>query len=100
MARYFKYKSPADLTADAASLGHEMRLAEDLSILFTPVQIGPPTAWSRLAIHPMEGCDGTPDGRPDELTYRRYQRFGAGGAKIIWGEATAIADEGRMNPRQ
>jgi 2,4-dienoyl-CoA reductase-like NADH-dependent reductase (Old Yellow Enzyme family) len=34
------------------------------------------------------------------LTYRRYRRFGAGGAKIIWAEATAIAEEGRMNPRQ
>ena len=48
----------------------------------------------------MEGCDGTLDGFPDELTYRRYHRFGAGGAALIWGEATAIADEGRMNPRQ
>ena len=48
----------------------------------------------------MEGCDGTLDGRPDELTFRRYQRFGAGGAKLIWGEATAVVDEGRANPRQ
>jgi 2,4-dienoyl-CoA reductase-like NADH-dependent reductase (Old Yellow Enzyme family) len=48
----------------------------------------------------MEGCDGTLDGFPDELTFRRYHRFGAGGAKIIWGEATVIAEEGRMNPRQ
>src|SRR5207245_1851571 len=48
----------------------------------------------------MEGCDGTPDGSPDELTYRRYRRFGAGGAKIIWGEATAVVEEGRANPRQ
>src|SRR4051794_28194577 len=48
----------------------------------------------------MEGCDGTLDGAPDELTYRRYRRFGAGGAKLIWGEATAIDDAARMNPRQ
>src|SRR5262245_30068554 len=48
----------------------------------------------------MEGCDGTPDGRPDELTFRRYRRFGAGGAKLIWGEATAVIEEGRANPRQ
>jgi len=100
MARYFKYKSPEDVTADAARLGHDMPLSGDFSVLFTPVQIGPLTAGGRLSIHPMEGCDGTPDGRPDELTYRRYRRFGAGGAKVIWGEATAIADEGRMNPRQ
>src|SRR5690606_25863783 len=67
---------------------------------FQPVNIGPFVAKNRLAVQPMEGCDGTTDGRPDELTFRRYQRFGAGGAAIIWGEATAIAEEGRMNPRQ
>lgn len=48
----------------------------------------------------MEGCDATLDGRPDELTYRRFRRFGAGGAKLIWGEATAVVAEGRANPRQ
>jgi len=48
----------------------------------------------------MEGCDGTLDGRPDELTLRRFIRFGAGGAKLIWGEATAVSEDGRANPRQ
>jgi 2,4-dienoyl-CoA reductase-like NADH-dependent reductase (Old Yellow Enzyme family) len=48
----------------------------------------------------MEGCDGTLDGRPGELTLRRYRRFGAGGAKLIWGEATAVVEEGRANSRQ
>jgi 2,4-dienoyl-CoA reductase-like NADH-dependent reductase (Old Yellow Enzyme family) len=58
------------------------------------------TAGNALCIQPMEGCDGTPDGRPDELTFRRYRRFGAGGAKLIWGEAAAVVEEGRANPRQ
>ena len=48
----------------------------------------------------MEGCDGTLTGKPGNLTYRRYQRFGSGGAKLIWFEATAIVSEGRANPRQ
>jgi 2,4-dienoyl-CoA reductase-like NADH-dependent reductase (Old Yellow Enzyme family) len=48
----------------------------------------------------MEGCDGTLDGRPGELTFKRWEAFGAGGAKIIWGEATAVVPEGRANPRQ
>jgi NADPH2 dehydrogenase len=48
----------------------------------------------------MEGCDGTLEGAPDELTFRRYRRFGAGGAKLIWGEATAVLPEARANPRQ
>ncbi len=100
MARYFKYKAPEEITADAAELGHEINVSSDLSVLFQPVQVGSRSVGNRLAIHPMEGCDGMLDGRPDELTYRRYLRFGAGGAKLIWGEATAIADDGRMNPRQ
>jgi 2,4-dienoyl-CoA reductase-like NADH-dependent reductase (Old Yellow Enzyme family) len=48
----------------------------------------------------MEGCDGNPDGSPGELTFRRYERFGAGGAKLIWGEACAVTEDGRANPRQ
>src|SRR5437763_6844933 len=48
----------------------------------------------------MEGCDCTLDGKPDELTVRRYRRFGNGGAKLIWGEAAAVLEEGRANPRQ
>ncbi len=55
---------------------------------------------NRLAIQPMEGCDGNLDGSPGELTFRRYERFGAGGAKLIWGEACAVVPEGRANPRQ
>ena len=100
MARYFKYKTPRDVVADAAELGHELTVLDDVSALFRPARIGPHEAGNRLCVQPMEGCDGTCDGRPDELTYRRYQRFGAGGAKIIWGEATAVSDDGRMNPRQ
>lgn len=100
MARYFKFKSPGDVVAEAARLGHVLAMAEDLSPLFQPVDIGPLRAGNRLCVQPMEGCDGTPDGHPGELTYRRYRRFGAGGAKLIWAEATAIVEEGRMNPRQ
>lgn len=100
MARYFKYKSTDDLAAAAERLGGAIALSDNFAPLFEPVSIGRLTAGNRLAIQPMEGCDGTVDGHPDELTYRRYRRFGAGGAKIIWGEATAIVEEARMNPRQ
>ena len=105
MARYFKYKTAAELAADAAQRGVPLELRDDLSPLFEPLDVPLPGGGlrrlgNRLAVQPMEGCDGTPDGRPGDLTYRRYRRFGAGGAKLIWGEATAVADEGRMNPRQ
>jgi len=55
---------------------------------------------NRLVCQAMEGCDGTPDGSPDVLTKRRYQRFAKGGAGLIWFEATAVMREGRANPRQ
>ncbi len=100
MARYYRYKTADDVVADAARLGHELAMSADFSVLFKPVEIGPLKAGNRLAVQPMEGCDGTLDGRPDELTFRRYRRFGAGGAKIIWSEATAVIEEGRMNRRQ
>jgi NADPH2 dehydrogenase len=100
MARYFKFKSADDLQAEAARLGQPLELCEDLSPLFQPVNVGPRTVGNRLCVQPMEGCDGTLDGAPDELTYRRYERFGSGGAKLLWGEATAIADNARMNTRQ
>src|SRR5215472_12425501 len=100
MARYFKYRSADDVVGDAAALGQELAFSADLSPLFRPASIGQRTAGNRLVVQPMEGCDGTLDGRPDELTFRRYRRFGAGGAKLIWGEAAAVVEEGRANPRQ
>src|SRR5580698_559759 len=100
MARYFKFKTPEALAAEAARLGGTLKLSHQFEPLFRPITIGSKACGNRLAIQPMEGCDGTLDGRPDELTFRRYDRFGAGGAKLIWGEATAISDEARANPRQ
>jgi NADPH2 dehydrogenase len=100
MARFFKYKSVAEVETENARLGIDLRFSDDLAPLFAPLAVGPRTAGNRWCIHPMEGCDGQPDGRPGELTFRRYVRFGAGGAKVIWGEACAVTDDGRMNPRQ
>ena len=100
MARYFKFHSLDDIRRESESLGLDISFQEDLSPLFQPVQIGTKTVGNALCIQPMEGCDGTLDGKPDELTIRRYQRFGAGGAKIIWGEATAVREEARANSRQ
>ena len=66
----------------------------------SPLQLGHLRLANRLGIHPMEGCDGTPEGQPADLTIRRWVRFGQGGAALIWGEATAVAEDGRANPRQ
>jgi NADPH2 dehydrogenase len=100
LARYFKYKSLADLAHDAHTLGLDLRLSEDFSDLALPCVIGDRVVGNRLAVQPMEGCDGSTTGAPGDLTFRRYERFGAGGAKLIWGEAAAVVPEGRANPRQ
>ncbi|MEQ9070085.1 MAG: NADH:flavin oxidoreductase, partial [Gimesia chilikensis] len=84
MAKYFKYKTPEDVVADSERLGCPIEVSDNFKVLYEPIQIGHLQAKSRLGIQPMEGCDGTTDGFPDELTYRRYRRFGAGGASLIW----------------
>lgn len=56
---------------------------------------------NRFAIHPMEGWDADADGRPTELTTRRWRNFGRSGAGLVWGgEAAAVAPDGRANPNQ
>jgi NADPH2 dehydrogenase len=100
MARFFKFHSLAEIDAECRRQGLAIRFSEDLSPLFRPVNVGPFRVGNSMCIQPMEGCDGTLDGRPDELTFRRYRRFGTGGAKLIWAEATAVIEEGRANSRQ
>ena len=56
---------------------------------------------NRFSILPMEGWDGTREGRPSEFTFRRWEHFGQSGAKLIWGgEAVAVRHDGRANPHQ
>jgi NADPH2 dehydrogenase len=102
VSRYFKYKTADALLAEARALSvdADIRLSDDLSPLLLAATIAGRAVGNRLAIQPMEGCDAEPDGSPGELTLRRFSRFGAGGAKLIWGEACAVIPEGRANPRQ
>ena len=92
--------SVEDLKALSARLGVSVDAIEDVSILVEPVQFAGLTIPNSLAVHPMEGCDGDALGRPDKLTVRRYERFAAGGAGLIWAEAIAVVQEARANPRQ
>jgi len=90
------YKRP--LTKN--DLPESIPFSDDVSVLSAPIRINGRTVPNRICYQPMEGCDGTPDGAPGELTVRRYKRFAEGGAGLIWFEATAIVPEGRANPRQ
>ena len=84
----------------AEALGAALPYHDDLAILLAEATIGSRRVPNRIAAQPMEGCDATPDGAPTDLTLRRYERFGAGGAGLIWVEATSVVADGRANPRQ
>lgn len=71
------------------------------SPLGMPIEVHGARVGNRFCVLPMEGWDGTADGKPTDLTTRRWRNFGASGAKLIWGgEAVAVCPEGRANPNQ
>ena len=96
----FHYKSIDELRAAAEKEQIALPFSENAAVLGTPLAIDGHVIPNRIAIQPMEGCDGTADGKPDALTLRRYDRFAESGAGLIWEEATAVWEEGRANPRQ
>ncbi|MFA6505348.1 MAG: NADH:flavin oxidoreductase [Treponemataceae bacterium] len=98
--RFRKMKSLEDFDEIMKADDLRFPVSSDLSILKRPVKIGKRICPNSLAVHPLEGFDGTPDGKPGELIYRRYERYGKGGAGLIWFEACAVAGDGRCNPRQ
>jgi len=103
-----KLASPDALRARLAELALDLPVDDDvdpagpLATAFTVTdgRAGERTVGNRFAVLPMEGWDGTTDGGPTDLVERRWRRFGHGGAKLVWGEATAVVAEGRANPNQ
>ncbi|MBM7581622.1 2,4-dienoyl-CoA reductase-like NADH-dependent reductase (Old Yellow Enzyme family) [Caldicoprobacter guelmensis] len=96
----FQLKSIDDMVKKIKTLGLTMPISANVDALLQSVKLGDKVIPNSMAIQPMEGCDGTTAGEPDELTFRRYRRFASGGAGLIWIEATAVVPEGRANPRQ
>ncbi len=92
------------LRARLAALGCELPVADEVDpsgVLAAPLEHAGRVLPNRFAILPMEGWDGTADGRPTELVHRRWRRFGLSGAALVWGgEAVAVTPSGRANPRQ
>jgi NADPH2 dehydrogenase len=106
-ARMARLRSPEEFRAYVDALGISLPIDEQV----LPAPDGPLAQpytlkngrciGNRFCILPMEGWDGTPDGRPTENTLRRWANFGRSGAKLIWGgEAVAVCHEGRANPNQ
>ncbi len=106
MVRVASIKNTERLRAHLDSLNvtipcdHELARPED-SPLRWPLAKGEIKIGNRIAVQPMEGWDGLSDGNPSANTIRRWKRFGASGAKLIWGgEAVAVVHHGRANPNQ
>lgn len=99
-------KTPAEFEEHLGTLPIPLPFDETLEIgpsspLGQPLTRSRGVIGNRFCILPMEGWDGTTDGKPSELTRRRWENFGLSGAKLIWGgEAVAVRHDGRANPNQ
>jgi NADPH2 dehydrogenase len=104
--RIASFKSHADFVSRLSELGLDLPCDETVlsggeSPLAQPIVLDGNTIGNRFCILPMEGWDGTTDGKPTELTRRRWRNFGLSGAKLMWGgEAVAVRHDGRANPNQ
>lgn len=96
----FSFKNPDDIKNAFQAYNVDIPVSDNLDIFKRQVPVGSKTAPNAIALQPMEGCDGSADGTPSDLTVRRYERFAEGGAGLIWMEAVATVPEGRANPRQ
>jgi len=96
----FRLRSAAHLRDEAGRLGLDIPFRDDVSVLLDRAVIGGGAVPNRLAVLPMEGADAERTGAPSASTLRRYRRYGAGGAGLIWCEAAAVRADGRSNPSQ
>ncbi|MCR9243851.1 MAG: NADH:flavin oxidoreductase [bacterium] len=98
-----RLRSPAEVRARLAELaaGYDLVNAVTPTPFAAPLELYGRTVRNRFCTHPMEGWDGTTDGRPSEHTLRRWRMFGRSGAGLIYGgEAFAVRADGRANPNQ
>ena len=98
------FRSAADFAAHLKSIDADWQIDADIQAggpLAQPIEVHGQTLGNRFACHPMEGWDGTVDGRASDLTLRRWRNFGRSGAALVWGgEAFAVQRDGRANDRQ
>jgi NADPH2 dehydrogenase len=109
LTRIPSLQTVADFRRHTASLGIELPCEDSIakgaeSPLATPIPsitVNGKKIGNRIALHPMEGWDGTTTGGVSEEMIRRWHRFGESGAKLICGgEAMAVRPDGRANPNQ
>lgn len=94
----FNFKTLKEFQNKMSSMEIDIPIAVSLDALREKIE--EKNIQNRLAIQPMEGCDSTHDGKPGELTVRRYMRYARSGCGILWFEGTAVMESGRSNQRQ
>jgi len=102
-----RYRTAAAFRSRLKELSIDLPLDERIlstaegSPLAQPIEIFAKTVGNRWCVLPMEGWDGTEEGKPSVHTLRRWRKFGRSGAKLIYGgEAVAVRHDGRANPHQ
>ena len=96
----FAYRSLDELKQDISANGIHLPVSEDLGIFTRPLTVYGHALKNRLSIQPLEGFDASFDGTPSDLTFRRYRRFSAGGAGLLWFESCAVTENSRTSRRQ
>ena len=96
-----RIKELSEFQKTAHECGIDYPVSEDVSVLAEPITLASGKVIpNSIGIPPLEGFDGTPEGAPSDLIFRRYDRYARGGAGLLWYESITISDEGRFNPLQ
>ncbi len=98
--RPFDYQSLQQLEADIVKAGVDLPISEDFSVFKEPMELYGHSLKNRLSIQPLEGFDAGEDGTPSDLTFRRYRRFSAGGAGLLWFESCAVTPTSQTSRNQ
>ncbi len=101
--RPFKFglmKDVNDFKQIMSDAGTPFPTSANVDALKQPIKVNGKIVPNRMCIQPVEGFDGTEDGKPSDLIFRRYKRYAKGGAGLIWYESIAISEDGRCNPLQ
>jgi 2,4-dienoyl-CoA reductase-like NADH-dependent reductase (Old Yellow Enzyme family) len=69
-----------------------------MSLLFSPLDIGPVRAPNRIALAPMCMYSASQNGCASDWHLQHFMTYAMSGAGVVMTEATAVAPEGRLTP--
>lgn len=78
----FNFKSLEQFKEKILELGIDMDVSGNWDALGKKVNINGFMAPNSMAVLPMEGCDGLPDGSPSDLTLPQVQKIFRGRSRV------------------